>query len=255
MKISKILVLTIFIVLTLASAYLIADIYGITKKGGKRFLAMSIGTYCDFPLDVEYGILPSKDKVLVGVNLKTTGDFKTCSEIRLRIRGYDPNEIIGYTTKKNYKSITTLEGDIRVLELDWNYLQANGFENLRVSFPGAIHEIDSANSELRGSFSIESTSGNQRAPTLSTFLSLESRYVITKSYPEVSKTKVEPDNVKHWVVDSVPFNEQLSGAFIVSWKDPELEKDNILRMLLLSALFGIGISGIVEMMISFFDKR
>lgn len=243
----KIILIILFLIVSSVSAYKVADIYGILDKNENiPDLKIVYDLKCSFKNDVEFGIMPDGNDVRVGVNIKSQGDLKTCSSLELTI-SHNVSSIKGLVTGKDFKASSYVDnGNVRV-DVDSRYFKDNGFENIEIVIPDIVNKLDSSTYELKGNFVLADANSKSTI-----FLSLENKYQIVRVAPETTKIKVDIGDVKYWISDT---DKHQNSKFITTWKNPFVEKELILTMLLLSALFGIGISGFMEVVISISAKQ
>ncbi len=248
MKSIKWILLILFTLISAISAYLIADIFGISNDPSRQFFHIRTTPQCNFEYDIAYKLYPKGDDLLVVVRVnKDAEDYSECIGFEVAFTGFSPSSVKNFFGEEFLQRFRRI-GETKILEFDSKDLKENDFGDFKIMIPDALTRLDVSSYELRGSF--ETGSVNElidRKPKVSTFLYLQPRFNIVNVTPSINEFEVTSDYTEYMIGAT---NWENTSGIIAAWEDPFEAQKSIMFMLILSAVFGVGISGIFELLIS-----
>jgi len=248
---------SIYIVLTLVPLYFIANIYGIFNHSKTQEIVLYADLQCPFEFKIRYIVLPKDDDLSVIVNLITRGDIKKCKYIEYDFKGLKPDRIVSHDSQYYNEDI----GQYLIRDnKSWEYkLIGNKLENekkfyrIMFTFNNFVNKLDYSTSEIITYLVVSHyqtgheddnkyITYNQSGSRSTTFLMLrENLNLIT---PKIDETKI------YRVKGNSQYQLKDKPSTTVRWIDPKSEKNNIIVMLILTGLFGVGMAGVIELFIS-----
>lgn len=242
-----------FMLLIIIPALFIANQYGIVGKNKPKHISISANLNCDTINNVEFFLSPDGATAIASINLKEGRTYKSsdCREVTFRLGKFPPQEIV----LSDFSSSTTFPVD----NIEKN---ADGYHKLKITqgvdvpaipsfitfkYNNAIEKFGLAKYRLSANMRLGGFTHSPGVSHIDSSLhfSLPFEYFLTEHAPATLNQKVDQklDHVKYFFDDDVE-------TIVTSWTNPEESENGILQMLLLSALFGVGISGLIELMIS-----
>jgi hypothetical protein len=249
---SKVLLVT-FTLLIITPAIFIANQYGIVGKNKPKHISISANLVCNTINNVEFFLTPDGDAAIASMNLKEGRSYKSsdCREITFHFGKFAPQEIV-----------LSDFGGSTIFPVDKIEKNADGYHKLKITlgidvpsipsliqfrYDNAIEKFGLAKYRLSANMRLDGFTHSPSVSRIDSILhfSLPFEYFLTEHAPTSISQKVDHklDHIKYIFDDNVE-------TIVTSWTNPEESENGILQMLLLSALFGVGISGLIELMIS-----
>lgn len=239
-------VLTAFIIFSffiVVPAYFIADSYGLTETKISEPIYISASLHC--PFDGAYvDMSPQGRDVLVALTFHTPSNTTDkCDTSSLYFGKTTPSSIEIFDGSDIAPRIKQQRDGDYELQIAKQYDETFTSNKYVFRYRNIIHKTGLSTYGFRATFRIGIVTSSGHHKSHISFL-LPSSLTNKEIIPEQASVEIEKDAIIYRFPDK-------TQTFIAKWEDTEEAETNILLMLLLSALFGVGISGLMEVIIGF----
>ncbi|WP_139141484.1 hypothetical protein [Pseudohongiella acticola] len=244
-----------FVCLTIIPAFLISDRYGISYSSEVETITASVSTECENVDNLEFFVTTEEgfddSRVQVAINLKDGNSYIShdCEKVVIALGKNSPSRVVltDYFSEEILLDNVIKEDGDENYSLTLNYEETPILAGIVFSYDDSIDRSGIANYAIRGRFRI---SDHNVTPEVSevqskVFFSLPYIFSPNGHFPQSTSQTVDSnfDHIKY----NFPSDTE---TIIVKWTDQDRQDRSVLEMLLLSALFGVGISGLIEFALS-----
>jgi hypothetical protein len=234
-----------FAFLIILPAYLISTAYGLDSNS-EGVIRTSYETLCKNLAKVDLSVEPKGNDAYVALYLRSSNSQPVfCEELRFNFKGSKPTKIEGANLFENYVSLENLDNypndNSRFSIRSTSQYQLPDI--IRFEFRDVVEKSGLSTYDLKANF--ELIHYTHPEPMIDWFLTLPTELSLDKLIPEAGKVKVSNDfdHIKYFI-------ESKTSSFFAKWKNNLEEDYSVLYLMGLSTLFGIGISGLMELLIN-----
>lgn len=253
-NLSSVILIIVFLGLIVITSYMISQRYGIVSASENQPVNVVVSLECNNVDNLEFALTTEenlgKSIVSATINLKDGNTYMShdCEKVVLYFGGNAPDEIfltdlLGEQVTLNDVIDKNEEGRYS-LELDFN--ETPILSSIHLRYNDAIERSGLASYAARGRFKILEYRITPQIERMHSkiFFSLPYSFSPNGHFPQsVSQTVAGNfDHIKYYFPDD-------TETFVVRWSDQDEQDRSVLEMLFLSALFGVGLSGLIEMVL------
>jgi hypothetical protein len=248
--------IAIYSALIVIPAFLLFNLYGMGGVKSTNKISINASTWCPFQTNIEYLLVPgtpNQNDTTVIARILTGENLRSCEYVEYDFGKYYPHTIISELDGSD------LSKHIRAHDGGWKYIiKGEDIENehpyydVKFIYADSVNALSYSESEVKVSLSLSKTQvgySNDRGEYISirrsssrAGLFLSEHLVLKRIMPKEIAQKLSKGSMQYLL--------EQGGTTVASWKDPEKEKSKVIMILVLSVLFGAGVTGFVELFVS-----